>query len=359
MKKLLLPYLFISLTILLIIVQQVNAQTKEPLSCQDLEKILDSKECPRWVIESDKLWCAQRTEELMYLPKEGDIVKLFRNRPPDYTLLPNNWPCPDKESTQPEQQPAPTSEESQSSTVQPPTKKEQFNLSPIFGINPYQTWLKLNNWVKTFGRGGETFNDLLVALVDHEFCRPEDCEKATPLLERKPVLSEQEVKLEPVPSDNSPWPFIMPFTIQTDKDESVFYNIPGLEQKGVIKVLPDTQLELPQVELDWGEAEFYIIGSSTKAFKVTTPNAEVKVLGTHFWVSYNREQKQTAVGVYEGEVEIKSKDGKTTTISPDGDKPGVIVVTQKLSPVKLAVLGLILAAVIGGIIFFLKRKKKK
>jgi len=80
------------------------------------------------------------------------------------------------------------------------------------------------------------------------------------------------------------------------------------------------------------------------------------VIGTHFWVKNDPEKKQTLVGVYEGKVEVKTKDGQTTTVSPNGDKPGIIIATQKLSVTKLVLAGLVLAAVIGGAIFFLKRK---
>ena len=66
--------------------------------------------------------------------------------------------------------------------------------------------------------------------------------------------------------------------------------------------------------------------------------------------------KQTLVGVYEGQVEVKTKDGKTTTVSPNGDKPGVVVISQKLSSVKLALTGLVPVVVIIGIVLFLKKK---
>ena len=60
--------------------------------------------------------------------------------------------------------------------------------------------------------------------------------------------------------------------------------------------------------------------------------------------------------VYEGEVEVKTKDGKTISVTPDGDQPGVVVISQKLSPVKLAFFVVVLAVVAGGAFLIIKRK---
>lgn len=101
------------------------------------------------------------------------------------------------------------------------------------------------------------------------------------------------------------------------------------------------------------------VETNENSTEVKTPNATVNTKGTHYWVSYDADKKKTVVGVYEGKVEVKTRDGKTTTISPDGDKPGVVMFTQKLSPVKLILVGLALAAVVGGTVWFVKRKKKR
>lgn len=81
------------------------------------------------------------------------------------------------------------------------------------------------------------------------------------------------------------------------------------------------------------------------------------VIGTHYWVTHDP-SKQTLIGVYDGEVEVKTKDGQTIKIKPDGNKPGVVVVSQKLSLVKLAVIGMVLAAIIGGVVRLIKKKNK-
>lgn len=89
---------------------------------------------------------------------------------------------------------------------------------------------------------------------------------------------------------------------------------------------------------------------------IKTPNATVVSVQTHYWVSYDKKKNQTTVAVYEGKVEIKTNDGQTTTVIPDGDKPGVVVVAQKLSFAKLAIGGIVLVVIVGGIVWLIKRK---
>ena len=94
-------------------------------------------------------------------------------------------------------------------------------------------------------------------------------------------------------------------------------------------------------------------------FNLETSEAEVSSRQTYYSVSRNQDKKATLVLVYEGEVEVKTKDGKTTTVSPDGDEPGVVIVTQKLLVPKLAVAGLVLAGAIGGVILVLRKRFSK
>lgn len=113
------------------------------------------------------------------------------------------------------------------------------------------------------------------------------------------------------------------------------------------------------LELGEGEVEVRVRNNNPteNQFGVDAGWLGVTVSRTHFRVLNDRANKVAAVSVYEGEVKIKTQDGQTITAVPDGDKPGVVVVTQKLSPVKLALAGLVLAAGVGGIVWFLKKKK--
>ncbi len=89
------------------------------------------------------------------------------------------------------------------------------------------------------------------------------------------------------------------------------------------------------------------------------------VIQTHFWIDYDPAKKLAIVGVYEGQVEIKTKNGKTIKVAPDGDpstssgqgKPRVVIISRKLSPVRLALAGLVLAAIAGGVFWFVKGRK--
>lgn len=112
------------------------------------------------------------------------------------------------------------------------------------------------------------------------------------------------------------------------------------------------------VELGQGEIEVRVRNSkpAENQFGVDAGWLGVTVSRTHFWISQSQDKKMAVIGVYEGEVEVKTKEGKTIKVAPDGDKPGVAVVSQKLSPVKLALVGLVLAAAVGGVVWFIKKK---
>lgn len=113
------------------------------------------------------------------------------------------------------------------------------------------------------------------------------------------------------------------------------------------------------VKLEEGEIEVKVRNNkpTENQFGVDAGWLGVTVSRTHFRVLNDRTNKSVVVIVYEGEVEVKTRDGKIVKVKPDGDKPGVVGVSQKLSPVKLTVVGMVLAVIIGGTLFFLKKKK--
>ncbi|MBI2051672.1 FecR domain-containing protein [Candidatus Roizmanbacteria bacterium] len=111
------------------------------------------------------------------------------------------------------------------------------------------------------------------------------------------------------------------------------------------------------VKLNKGELEIKVKNANSKdKFGVQTDFLDLIVIGTHFWVKNDPDRKLTLVGVYDGKVEVKTKDGQTTTGAPNGEKPGVVVVSQKLSVTKLTLTGLVLAMIVGGAIVILRRK---
>ena len=78
---------------------------------------------------------------------------------------------------------------------------------------------------------------------------------------------------------------------------------------------------------------------------------------THFLVSYNPDERQSTVIVYEGKVEVKTNDGKTYVVSPVGDKPGVLIVTQKISLVKLTIVTTIVLAIVAAVMLIMKKRR--
>ncbi|MBI2593479.1 FecR domain-containing protein [Candidatus Daviesbacteria bacterium] len=125
---------------------------------------------------------------------------------------------------------------------------------------------------------------------------------------------------------------------------------PSSRQKAILKYKGNTPV------LESGQLEVLEETKGENPTKIETPTAEIFVIGTNFLVSVNGKSKDSAILVYEGQVEVKTKDGKKAIVSPDGNQPGVVFILRESSPVKLALIGLLLAAVFGGIIFLLKIK---
>lgn len=157
-------------------------------------------------------------------------------------------------------------------------------------------------------------------------------------------------------------------TIFTGMDTTTVLSI---KDKGVVQILSFTEVTISEeglaepgkttTELDLraGEVELDVKGPTFgPSFQVFTTNSTTGVRGTHFWVRHDDKRQEDVIGVYEGKVEVKANDGQTTTVSPDGDKPGVVIVTQKLSTVKLFIAGAVAVIIIGGIIFFLEKRAK-
>ncbi len=107
--------------------------------------------------------------------------------------------------------------------------------------------------------------------------------------------------------------------------------------------------------LESGEIE---VKTGAAPIDIKTLNAFIKSKGTHYRVLYDPNKQLTAVTVYEGEVEITARDGKTMRLVADGDGPGVAVVRKRLSVPRLVLIGGILAAIIIGGAFLVFRKRK-
>ncbi len=160
-------------------------------------------------------------------------------------------------------------------------------------------------------------------------------------------------------------------TIFTGMDTTTVLSI---KDKGVVQILPFTEVTISEeglsesgktttdIDLNTGEIEVNIESGvyTVPLMQVNTINAVAGVRGTHFWVSYNKENNLSTVGVYEGKVEVTAKgNDRSIIVSPNGDKPGIVVVSQKLSVLKLILVGAVLIVIIGGVVLLLKSKRNK
>lgn len=99
------------------------------------------------------------------------------------------------------------------------------------------------------------------------------------------------------------------------------------------------------------------VKTGTAPIDIKTINAFIKSKGTHYWVFYDAAKRITEVGVYEGKVEVTTRDGKTITLVPDGDRPGVVVIKQKQSVFKLIFAAGALILTVLGIGYILRKKR--
>ncbi|MBI4028887.1 MAG: FecR domain-containing protein [Candidatus Blackburnbacteria bacterium] len=257
----------------------------------------------------------------------------------------------------------------------------------FLGINPYQTWLRLREVaeVSEFFASGDledAVGESFLNLFNRKSIRQKDEEKVKAKEQTFEAVfgkdwREQlrQAKIDSKTEENA-WEIPVP------KQESVT-NVPGTADTkryswdtnsgAVIKSNDWEKIEFKQpvktaggetirtVKLDEGEMEVRVRNNnpSENQFGVDAGWLGVTVSRTHFRVLNDRINKLAVVGVYEGEVEVKTRDGQTIKVKPDEDKPGVVLVSKKLSPVKLAIAGFGLLTVTGGVVFLLKRKGNK
>lgn len=234
------------------------------------------------------------------------------------------------------------------------------SLFNIFGINPYQTWLNIQELVsaRAFMATGslERFTESTVLHgVGKVPTWEKDAKEMGEINKFYDQASERFLKLK----GKTGWTDINDTTkkvlIESAKDpvtikkDSALINLqPQFGENGVLETGSKPMLRL-------GAVDVIVEPQDGKQFEMQTPNAEIFVIGTKFSVIYDNKKNETIVAVYKGKIGIKTNDGKTVTVSPDGDKPGVVVITQKLSATKLAFAGIVLAAIVGGMIFLLKK----
>ncbi|RJQ35781.1 hypothetical protein C4559_06420 [Candidatus Microgenomates bacterium] len=386
MKKIILPAVILILPILLVpfFFQKTSAQNKEPIGCEELKKILSSEECKHFALDGGSLWCSITGEELIPEETAQGLKWLYRNRPPDYVMDRSSdffsedtakaEKCLERTGNQE------TSVQSDQSQSNKSTKEGK----PGQDTNPVKV---IDDWIK------DTFSDL-----DFEAVETERLYGRTPQMTEE-IINQYKAEQKALYEGPGESPYRLDIqkgdiaiklpgqtewstlkqgdripsgsTIFTGMDSTTVLSI---RDKGVIQVQSFTEITVTEkgleeaaktgqtytdIELRTGEVELNVPGGVfTGSLQVHTPNSTTGVRGTHFWVSYDKEKKLSTTGVYKGQVEVKAKGSdQTTLISPNGDKPGVVVVSQKLSVTKLAIIGIVLVIIAGAIIFIKRRKK--
>ncbi|OGE44493.1 hypothetical protein A3B45_05075 [Candidatus Daviesbacteria bacterium RIFCSPLOWO2_01_FULL_39_12] len=267
-----------------------------------------------------------------------------------------------------------------------PSQNEGQSWLEFLGINPYQTWLRLREVVEVseFFASGD-LEEFLEGGFLNLSGRKSILQKDKESVKAKKQAFESvfgkdwreqlnQPKIDSKTEENA-WEIPVP------KQESVT-DVPGTtdtkryswdENSGVVVKSNDWEkikfrepVEVEGVtshvlEMGAGELEVKVRNSnlSKNKFGVDAGWLGVTVSRTHFRVFKDPDKDVAVVGVYEGEVEVKVRDGSTIKVKPDGDKPGVVVVSRKLSPLKLGILGLVVAGIVGGIIWFIKRKSSR
>lgn len=246
---------------------------------------------------------------------------------------------------------------------QPAQSKSNQDGNPfnIFGINPYQTWLNLvelanaRAFMATGGLDRFTESTLLHAAGSEPYWeRDAKAKEAYDLfynqaIERLSKLQGKTGLTEISDSTKKTMIEAVKDSVTIKKDAATINLQPINGQKSVLEDNGDWPM------LKYGAVDVIVEPQDGKQFEMQTPNTEILVIGTEFSVIYDQKSNESLIAVYKGKVEVKTNDGKITTITPNGDKPGVVVVAQKLSVVKLALFGLVLVLAIGGAILILKR----
>lgn len=388
MKKLILTTIILIFSILLIpfSIHKVDAQDKEPIGCEQLREIVGSAECPLYALEDGGLWCSLTVDELTPEETAQGLKFPYKNRPPDYTIDRSSdyW----SEDIEKGMKCLGGREKQENGTQPNQSKSDQTTREgkPGQGTSSVQA---INDWIK------DNFSDLNFEALEAERLYGRTPQMTEEIIRK--AQEEWEAMVENTDASKLESPYrldILEGQIQIKlpgqnewSDLKVGDRIPpgstiftgmdtttvlSIRDKGVIQVLPFTEVTISEeglsepgkttteIDLRTGEVELNVPTGifTTGGVQVITPLAINGVRGTHFWVSYNKDKKLSTVGVYRGEVEVKAKGSSTSTIvSPDGNKPGVVVLAQKLSVTKLLIAAAVLGVFVFGLFWFFKGRR--
>lgn len=387
MKKIILPVLLVILIGALVMPTLVRAQ-KDDLDCNEWKRLAGSEDCRYWtfyVKSSPGLWCADTREELWRFTDQGMEPQFeFESRPPDYTYSfdPETCILTEENLKHNSSQVYPGdlpgiggSLENDPETgqgvidwakglLEKPEAPDLYLKEPQLPF--VEKWMSVE-FRERAERATNEVNDWIIENVGVYEPSIADFNKA-PLQNREP-----QIKRDRPPADSPLRQMIEEELaaggIVSNYDDGVLveslYRGSWLYFSPTAVVRYSPELGRRIFEVRKGETE---IKTEENTLEVETPDATIKSKGTHYWVAYDPDQKTTTVGVYEGEVEVTPKGGKPVSLVPDGGKPGVVVVSQKLSVFKLIIAVVIIVAVAVGIYWvksvnsqasLIKRKKRR
>ncbi len=136
----------------------------------------------------------------------------------------------------------------------------------------------------------------------------------------------------------------------------------GLEQAGKEgKTSTDIYLKTGEIEINVEPLNITPGGSGQQGWGMSVygPYYAAAVRGTHFWVKQDNNVGSGVVGVYKGTVNVKNDSGSGQEISPQGDKPEVVLAAKKVSVAKLVLYALGVAAVIVAVVILKRRFSSK
>lgn len=404
MKKFILPIL-LAFVSLLVLVDQVTAQTLHPpdaqtkkiATCEEWKDIYGTEECPNAARKggnNKEIWCYDPKVAESYAGGFGEYVgnKVYETSPTytvdfDYNACLESWvkekgitpPVSDSAETQPPETPR---------QARQPSGSAGPGLIEFFGINPYQTWLRVKEMMEVtefIGTGGlETATEKFFSQIGgkktiaerevEQIKAREDSYKRAfgenwqEAIYRQPALTpkvEQKAWETKAPAGENvtdvsgvsntkrySWDTDSGAVINTSSWKNIEFKEPVVDDQEITRTVKFKGS---------GEVEIKVknIDPEQNKIRVETDFFDLFVIQTHFWINQDTDKKVAVVGVYEGEVEIRSKDGKTIRIKPEGDKPGTLVISKKFSIAKLAIVSVIAVASIGGLVWFIKKKIAK
>lgn len=150
---------------------------------------------------------------------------------------------------------------------------------------------------------------------------------------------------------------VPPGSIISSRDEQIIISV-GVG-KELIVIEPDSEFVVPgdtTSNLQNGTIEI----KTDEPTELHTDIIDLIVIGTHFWVTHNSQLRQTTIGVFDGTVQVTPRGTQTSTmVSPSADNPRVIIVSQKISPIKVLMSALVVITIIAVVIWFQKKFPRK